>query len=403
MATDPELSPTGHVLTRPLVALFAVGCGLSAGDLYYAQPILPQIQRAFHSSAGAAALVVAVGQVGYAAGLITLVPLGDVVRRTVLIPALLLVAAVGLAASAAAPSLAALAAAAMLVGLTSVVAQVLVPFAASLAAPADQSRVVGTVMGGLLTGVLLVRVASGLLADVGNWRLPYATGAVMIVVLAVAMRVLLPVTQPAPNPGYRRTVLAVGALVRDDALTRHRCVLGALDYAMFNLFWSTMAFVLHRSPYHYSPSVIGLLGLVGAGGAASAAAAGRLRSTVSDVVLSATSAGLVGAAFLLMAVARTSLAAFVVGMVALDVGVQALHITNSALLYERAPAPPSRIASAYIASYFIGGAAGSALGALLYDIAGWTGVCSAGVAVSAVTVSLAVAHAGHRRASPAYE
>jgi len=395
------LPPTGHVLTRPRIALFAVGCGLSAGDLYYAQPILPQIQHAFHSSAGAAALVVAAGQVAYAAGLLTIVPLGDVVRRTVLIPALLVVAAAGLAASAASPNLAALAAAAMLVGLTSVVAQVLVPFAASLAAPAEQSRVVGTVMGGLLTGVLLVRVASGLLADAGGWRLPYAIGAAVIVALAVAMRALLPVTQPAANPGYRRTVLAVGALVRADALTRHRCLLGAMDYAMFNLFWSTMAFVLHRPPYRYSPSVIGLLGLVGAGGAASVAAAGRLRSSVPDVVLSATSAALVGGAFALMAAGRNSLAAFIVGMVALDVGVQALHITNSALLYERAPAPPSRIASAYIASYFIGGAAGSALGALLYDVAGWTGVCIAGVAVSLATVSLAVAWRGARRAVPA--
>jgi predicted MFS family arabinose efflux permease len=391
------------VLPRRLVLLFAVGCGLSAGDLYYAQPILPQIQKAFHSSAGAAALVVAAGQLAYAIGLVAIVPLGDVVRRKALIPSLLVVAAAGLAASAAAPALAFLAAAAAVVGLSSVVAQVLVPFAASLASPAEQSRVVGTVMGGLLTGILLVRVASGLLANAGGWRLPYAAGAGAIVLLAVAMRALLPDVAPAPNPGYRRTVLAVGTLVRDQPLARRRCTLGALDYVMFNLFWSTMAFVFHRPPYRYSPAAVGLLGLVGAGGAAAAAATGRLRSAVPDTVLSVTSAGLSGGAFLLMALGRDSLAAMLVGMVALDVGIQALHITNSALLYERAPAPPSRIAAAYISSYFLGGAAGTALGALLYTTAGWTGVCAAGVGTAVVTATLGAGRrsTGARPGAPA--
>ena len=394
---EPARPPatTDRGLGPGLIALFAVGCGLSAGNLYYAQPILPQLQKALHCSAGAAAIVVALGQLGYAAGLITIVPLGDVVRRKALVPMLLVLAAGGLALSAAAPSLAVLAAAAVLIGLTSVAAQVLVPFAASLATPAEQSRVVGAVMSGLLTGVLLVRTASGLLADLGTWRLPYATGAALIVILAVVMRVALPATAPAPNPGYRRTIRAVGILVRDDTLSRVRCILGALDYAMFNLFWSTMAFLLHKPPYRFSPSEIGLLGLVGAAGAASAASVGRLRTTVSDFVLTVTSAGLAGGSFVIMAFGRSSLTAIVVGMIALDVAVQALHITNLALLYERSRAPHSRIAAAYVSSYFIGGAAGSALGAVVYSTAGWTGVCTAGVVISAITIGVA-SHARHQ-------
>jgi predicted MFS family arabinose efflux permease len=376
-----------------MVALMAVACGVSVANLYYAQPILDTLAQAFHTSSGTAGLVVTCSQIGYAAGLALVVPLGDLLVRRRLVPALLLATTAALVASALAPTIALLGVMALVAGTGSVAAQVVVPFAASLAEPAKRGRVVGTVMSGLLIGILLARTVSGALASALGWRAVYLFGAGCTLALAAVLAAKLPPEVQRQRLAYRQLLVTGLRLVRDEPLLRRRALYGAAAMGTFSVFWTTMAFMLARAPFHYSDAVIGLFGLVGAAGALCANVAGRLAdrqlTRLTTIVFSVLMCG----SFALLWVGRASLLALVAGIVVLDLGVQGLHITNQSLVYRLAPELRSRITSVYMVSYFAGGAIGSALAAAIYDRDRWAGVCVLGAALAGVAVLLSVADA----------
>ena len=266
--TTADERPVPASRMRPgLVALFAVACGVSAANLYYAQPLLPQVSRALHASSGATALVITAAQVGYGIGLALIVPLGDILIRRRMVPRILLIAAAALLVASAAPNLTVLIAAVAIAGLCSVAAQILVPFAASLASDQERGRVVGTVMSGLLLGILLARTFSGLIAEVAGWRVVYVTAGGVVVVLAALLDRRLPGEQSRPSIRYAELLGSVVHLMRTEPLLRLRAAIGGLVFATFNVIWTSLAFLLVASPYHYSEAVIGLFGLLGAAGA----------------------------------------------------------------------------------------------------------------------------------------
>lgn len=385
--TDARQSRTGTI-SRRLVALLAIASGLAVANLYYAQPLLHELAGAFGASSAAAGLVVTVTQLGYAAGLLLLVPLGDLVPRRRLVVLVLLVATVALAGSALAGSLAIFEAVALAVGCASVVAQVLVPMAADLAAPERRGQVVGTVMSGLLIGILLSRTLSGLVAAVAGWRTVYWSAAVAMLLLALTLRLALPLERRSPGIGYPALLRSTAALVRREPLLRRRSLIGALGFAAFSALWTTIAFLLSGPPYHYGLAVIGLFGLVGAAGALSASFAGRLADRGWARPATLTFALLVAAAFLLLLAARTLLLPLIVGIVLLDIGVQGNHITSQTLIYRLRGDARSRITSAYMTANFLGGAAGSAAAGALYAGRGWTGVCVLGLVIAASLISV---------------
>jgi predicted MFS family arabinose efflux permease len=376
-AQAPPEAPTSAI-PRRLVLVLAVACGVVVANLYYAQPLLSEIAHSLQVSAGTAGLLITLSQVGYAAGLLFVVPLGDLLERRHLVVGALAVAALALVGCALAPTLPVLAALLLVAGVTSVVAQVLVPFAATLAADDERGKVVGTVMTGLLLGILLARTASGLVGQWLGWRAVFAVAAGLMVVLIVVLRAELPVVAPTSTLRYGSALRSVGTLLRTHPTLRIRCVLGALGFAAFSVFWTTLAFLLAGAPYHYGDAVIGLFGLAGAAGALVAGRAGRLadrglahRSTLAF-------AALVAVAFLPTFFGAHHLLPLLVGVVVLDLGVQGLQITNQSEVYRLDAAARSRITTAYMTSYFLGGAAGSALGSALWSTAGWGGVCTAG-------------------------
>jgi len=384
--TDGE----GRGMSGGLVVLFAVACGLAVANLYYAQPILENIARTFGAGTATAGLVVTLSQIGYAIGLAFLVPLGDMLVRRRLIPIVVVVTAVAMAVSAFSPTIGVLVAVALIVGAGSTVAQMLVPMAASLATESTRGRVVGRVMSGLLLGILLARTVSGLIAGVASWRVVYAAAAVVMVVLAVVLARMVPAESDRPRIRYGTLLVTTVALVRDESVLRRRMLFGALGFAAFSVYWTTMAFVLSGAPYHYGDATIGLFGLVGAAGALCANFAGRWadhgltrRTTTVFTVLVAVS-------FLPLWFGGHDLAMMIVGILALDVGVQGLQVTNQSIIYQLAPDARSRINSAYMVSYFIGGALGSAVGSWLYGSHRWAGVCVLGAAIGAVAFGLAV-------------
>lgn len=362
--------------------MIAVGCGVSAGNLYYAQPLLSAIAHSLHVGYGQAGIVVTLSQVGYALGLLFVVPLGDLLQRRPLIMRMLAVTSLSLLGAGLSPSLTALDVAVLIVGVSTVVPQVLVPFAAELAPEAQRGKIVGAVMSGLLIGILLARTVSGLLAEAGSWRVAFLAAAVAMLALALLLHRELPDVPPTSTLRYRRLLGSVLQIASQDAVIRWRSLFGALAFACFSALWTSIAFLLSGAPYHYSPGVIGLFGLLGAAGATMANLAGRLadagrtRATTGTLFL-----GLAGS-FGLLALGGSDLAALIGGIVLLDLTVQGLHILNQATIYARREESRGRVTTIYMTTYFSGGAAGSAAAAALYASGGWSDVCLLGACVA---------------------
>lgn len=373
-------------LSRGLVTLMAVTCGAAVANLYYAQPLLSTIAHDFKVSDGTAGLLVTASQVGYAAGLVLLVPLGDLHERRRLITRIMLVTVLALAATAAAPSLALLGVALAVAGVTSVVAQVLVPLASTLAAEHERGKVVGIVMSGLLVGILVARTASGALAELGGWRLVFAVSAALMLVLCAILRMSLPEVKPTTTLSYPSLLRSVLELIARQPTLRMRMLYGTLGMAQFSALWTTLAFLLAGAPYHYGDATIGLFGLAGLAGALTAQAAGRLadrgrqhHATGLFFIVMLLSWGLV-------ADGRSSLAALIMGIATLDLGIQGANITSQSLIYALVPSARSRLTTAYMTAVFISAAISSALASALYDAGGWGAVSALGAGTAGIGV-----------------
>lgn len=385
-------------IKRSLVLLMSVATGLAVASNYYAQPLLQTLARTFGVDDATAGLVVTVAQLSYAAGLLLIVPLGDRLERRALIVGLYVLCAVGLVVSAVSGSFAMLLAGTLLTGLCSVSAQVLVPYAATLAAPHERGRVVGTVMSGLLLGILLARTMSGLLAGAGGWHTVYWVAAALMLVVAALLWRGLPRHEGDRSLSYGHLIGSVLSLLRDEPVLRSRAVLGGLIFAGFSVFWTTLAFLLAGPAYGYGTSLIGLFGLIGAAGALAANLSGKLSDRGRGGV--ATWGGLVMllASWLLLLAAPHSLVLLIVGVLLLDVAVQGVHINNQSVIYQLDAAARNRITSAYMTCYFIGGATGSILGTFTYARAGWTGVSVLGAILAVAALGwLAITGRAPRR------
>lgn len=379
-------APSASRLSPGLVRLLAVACGATVANLYYAQPLLDTIARALHVSSGVAGLLVTSSQVGYATGLVLIVPLGDLVDRRRMVCRLLLVTTLGLLLAAIAPSFWVLALGVGIAGVTSVVAQVLIPFASELADEEDRGAVVGVVMSGLLIGILLARTVSGLIASAAGWRAVYYVGAGLMLSLTVALWRALPDVAPPSTLPYRQLLGSIGTLVRREGVLRRRMAYGAMGMATFSTLWTTLTFLLSRAPYSYGDAVIGLFGIAGLVGAGSARFAGRLadRGLTHRATLGFWLAVLGG--WGLLALGTSSVLAIIAGLVLLDLGVQGQHILNQTAIYALAPEARSRVTTAYMGNNFLFGAAGSAAGAAAFSAGGWDAVCALGAGFTLVAL-----------------
>ncbi|WP_295961367.1 MFS transporter [uncultured Xanthomonas sp.] len=377
------METTSHPpMRRGLVLLMATATGLAVASNYYAQPLLEVLAQTFAIDVRRAGAVVTTAQLAYAAGLLFLVPLGDRFERRSLIVGLYALSAVGLLVSAMAHSFALLLLGTLITGLSSVAAQILVPFAATLAAPHERGRVIGTVMSGLLLGILLARTASGLLAGIGGWHTVYWVAAALILVASGLLWRGLPRHPGNPQLSYPHLIGSVLALLRDEPVLRARSVLGGLIFAGFSMFWTTLAFLLSGPDYRYGTATIGLFGLIGAAGAFAANLSGKLSDRGAGHLVGWGGLVMLLLSWLLLLGAPHSLWLLIAGVVLLDVAVQGVHIGNQSVIYQLDPAARNRITSAYVTCYFIGGAIGSSLGTAAYAYAGWRGVAIGGAALA---------------------
>ena len=385
---DERTTGTPPRLTQAMVLLFALSCGVSVANLYYAQPVLESIARTFGATSGTAGLIVTFAQIGYALGLAFLVPLGDLLSRRRLVPTVLVVTAVGLTVSALAPDIGVLVAVGLVVGGGSVAAQLLIPMAASLADDRSRGHVVGVVMSGLLLGILLARTVAGLLAELGSWRTVYWVGAAAMVLGAAVLRRVLPRHHEPVALSYPRLLLSIATLFRDEPVLRLRSMLGATCFAAFSVLWTSMGFLLAAPPYNFSPAGIGLFGLAGVAGALAASGAGRMVDRGRGRRVTGWGLWILLLSWGFLAFAGRSMAALVAGVLILDLAVQGLQITNQSTLYRIRPEARNRMTSGYMTSYFIGGATGSLVSASAYGWAGWMGVTAAGAGFSALALAI---------------
>ncbi|EPL9571846.1 MFS transporter [Providencia rettgeri] len=373
-------------LTTGLTILMAIATGLVVASNYYAQPLLDTIAAQFNLTTNMAGFIVTAAQLGYAVGLLFLVPLGDLFERKRLILFMTFLSASGLLITALSTNIWQILLGTALTGLFSVVAQVLIPMAASIAHPNKRGKAVGIIMSGLLLGILLARTVSGAVAMVGGWRAIYWVAFVLLIILLIVLAIKLPRYHQKANLNYFQLLCSIGRLFFSTPVLAVRASLGALSFANFGLLWTAMAFLLASPPFNYSEGTIGLFGLVGAAGALMASQAGHLVDKGKGKIITTVGLVLLLLSWLPIGLAKHSLVAFIIGILVLDLAVQAVHVTSQSTLYRIMPEARNRLTAGYMTSYFIGGALGSLLSGYAYERAGWEGVAIAGVCLTALSL-----------------
>lgn len=369
-------------MTRGLTFLFAVAGGAAVGNLYWAQPLLDFIAEDLNASTAAAGWLVTATQIGYAAGILLLVPLGDVRDRRRLIPTMLLCSAIALLLCALAPSFGMLLVAITLLGVTTVSGQLLAPLAGDLADDANRGRVVGTVVSGILIGILVSRTVSGLIAGAAGWRTIYVVAAAVAVLFAALMYRAIPSLPPKNRMPYPALIASVWTVVRREPTVRWTLVLGSTAFAAFTMFWTSLTFLLSAPPFSYSVTGIGLFGLLGVAGALAAQRAGRLHDRGLSVPATGIAWTLLLVSFVLAAFAGRSVVLVVVVIVLLDIAVQSVNLLNQSRMFAVSNEARSRLNTAFVTSNFLGGAIGSAAASVLWTTGGWTAVTIAGMVLS---------------------
>ncbi len=380
-------------LAPQLILLLAAGAGFAVATLYYSQPILGILGADIGASDRAIGLVPTLTQLGYALGILLLAPLGDRHdrRRIILIKAGLLIAALLLAGGA--PSIAWLLAASLAIGLTATLAQDIVPAAATLAPLAQRGRVVGTVMTGLLMGILLSRVVSGLIAEHFGWRAIFIASALSIALIGLAAWRGLPKFAPTTDLTYAALLGSLRTLWQRHAALRHAALAQGLLAVGFSAFWSTLAVMLHAEPFHLGSAVAGSFGLAGAAGALAAPFAGHLADRRGPELVTRLGSGLSALSFAMLSLApllspHAQLWLLGLGAIGFDLGVQASLIAHQTIVYSIEPGARSRLNAVLFVGMFIGMASGAALGSLLLSQWGWVAVT--GMAGLAALGALAV-------------
>ncbi|WP_243636078.1 MFS transporter [Hymenobacter edaphi] len=388
-------------LPPALVWLMSVTCALVVANIYYNQPLLGEIGRTFGKTESQASLVATVTQLGYTLCMLLIVPLGDKLERKGLILLMQLGAALCMAAAAWAPSFGVLLGASLLIGVCSAVPQLLLPMAAHLAPSADRGRIVGQIMSGLLIGILLSRTVSGYVGAHLGWRTVFGGGAAVMVLLGAVLAWRLPRDQPAFRGTYASLMTSLLTLARTLPLLRRSALIGGFMFAGFSVFWTTLVFLLEGPPFHYGADVAGFFGLIGAVGALAAPLAGRTADTRGPDFAIRIGVGLAVLAYGILFLGSTALAALVVGVILLDVGVQATHIANQTRIFALIPEARSRLNTVYMTAYFIGGAAGSLVGGWAWTHARWPGVCAAGLGFVALAFLVSRFYARGTDSAPA--
>lgn len=385
--TDELQLSSSSTMSHYTELLLALACGMAVANVYFAHPLLGSIASEFSIEPSTIGIVITVTQICYALGLLLLVPLGDlyIQRRLIIVQMLLLVVAlivVGIA-----PTSIVFFIGVAIVGLFATVTQTLVAYASTLAVPSERGRIVGFVTSGVVIGILLARTFAGIMADLGGWRSVYLSSAVLILILIGLLNKELPGTvYKRPSLSYPKLLHSVLMLFVQERILLIRGILALLIFTAFSTFWTSLVFPLSSPPYSFSHTAIGAFGLAGVSGALAAARAGRLADRGLGQLTTGVALVLLIASWFFISSINYSILVLVIGIILLDLAVQAVHVTNQSLIFKFLPEARSRLTAAYMVFYSIGSATGSIISTNIYANYGWKGVCLFGVTVSALAL-----------------
>ena len=357
-------------LSRAQVILMAVAAGVSVANIYYNQPILSDIASSLHMKETEAGSIAVLSQTGYGLGLFFLIPLGDKVNRKRLVLVLLSALVLFLLFTSFSASAWQIQLTSLFVGFLSVSAQIILPMAATLN-KSTRGKTLGTIFSGILIGILAARVFSGYIAHWLNWRYVYGISAALVLVIDVLMYFFLPTIKSEFAGNYVQLMKSTVQQITRFALLRQSAFIGALVFGLFCSFWTTLTFHLSGAPFYYQSDTIGLLGFVAIGGALLAPTLGKLADKGNAVKALLVAVGFIIISILLMMLFPNAAISFVAAVLLLDVGAQAIQVTNIASIYTLDETAHSRINTIYMTSYFIGGALGTTAGLWCWQQGGW--------------------------------
>lgn len=370
---------TRPILTKLLILVMSIACGLTVANLYYIQPLLGDIAKTFHVDQLSIGFAAMLTQIGYAIGMIFILPLGDIKEKRNLIVIMLLFSVISLMIMFFSSNIYILTISSFAVGFTSIIPQLIIPLAAQLSNPQQRGQTIGTIMSGLLIGILLSRTVSGILGSYLGWRIVYLIAAIMMFALMLILRKLIPLCNPISDIKYSELLKSMIHLIKTEPILRESSLNGALMFSAFSAFWTSLIFLLESSHYNMGAEAAGLLGLVGVSGALAAPLVGKVADKRGSRFAIGICIVVVIVSYLLFFLFGFKIWGLVLGVILLDLGVQSCNVSNQARVHSLNEETRNRLNTIYMVSFFLGGAFGSFLGSYGYSHFGWYGVCTFGI------------------------
>lgn len=377
-------------LPASILWTLAIVAGISVANIYYNQPLLSMISRDLNISEFKANLIAMITQVGYALGLLFIIPLGDMFQRRKIIIVNFSILILSLLTIGFSPNIYIILPASLFTGMCSVIPQIFVPIASQFSKPETKGRNVGIVISGLLTGILASRVISGLIGEYFGWRSMFFMAAIfMLICLAVIIKVL-PNIAPTFHGKYIDLMKSLILLIKEYPKLRIYSVRAALTFGSFLAMWACLAFKMELAPFHAGSNVVGLLGLCGIAGALSASFVGKYVKQVGVKQFNYIGCGLNLFAWLLFYFGGNTYIGLIAGIIIIDIGMQCIQLSNQTSIFELSPQAANRINTIFMTTYFIGGSLGTFLAGTFWHWFGWHGVIGVGIFLTACSLSITI-------------
>ncbi|HSD05630.1 MFS transporter [Flavobacterium sp.] len=361
-------------LSKTNVLFMAACTGIIVANLYYCQPLIVLIAKEFKIPEANAGTITYLTQAGYAIGLFFMVPLGDKIERKKQILITTFASVIALIIAATAKSFFILEIASLLIGMASIVPQLILPLAASLSSPEQRGKVIGIIMSGLLIGILISRTVSGFVGQLFGWRAMFWIAAGICLLIFFVIQKTFPVNRPQFTGSYGQLIQSLFSLIKTQPLLREATLINAFSFAQFGAFWTTMVLLLSDEPFHFNSATIGLFGIVGASGALAAPLVGKLGDKGNSRIAVGYGCLLLLISFVVYYFSTASVIGIIIGIVLMDIGIQSVHISNQTRVYSLLPEARNRLNTVFMSFSFLGTAAGSAYGLLLWKLGGWHAV-----------------------------
>ncbi|MBB6713227.1 MFS transporter [Clostridium gasigenes] len=387
-STSKNLEATPTTLSSLLILVMSIACGATVANLYYIQPLLADIAKTFHVNQLSIGFAAMLTQIGYAVGMIFILPLGDIKEKRKLIIIMLLCSIIALMSMFFSSNIFTLTLSSFAVGFTSIIPQLIIPLAAQLSDPKQRGQIIGMIMSGLLIGILISRTISGILGGYFGWRTVYLIAAIMMLILMFILRKLIPLCKPVSDLKYTELLKSMIYLIKTEPILRKTSLNGALMFSAFSAFWTALIFLLESSHYNMGSEAAGLLGLVGISGALAAPIVGKMADNRGPRFAIGISIIVVIISYLFFFIFGFKIWGLILGIIFLDLGVQSCNVSNQAIVQALNEKTRNRLTTIYMVSFFLGGAVGSFLGSYSYSHFGWYGVCIFGMATQIIAIIL---------------